>query len=259
MFFYVDERVRPETDPSGRPAVTLLSSGTGGVLQLGARWGPDEAELAALKTKLAESFPDVKASFMRLVPAPAQVKEATLVTGGTAPKTLATSSTSGFPPYSAVFRAPVEGDDFAAVTSALGGATGRLFVRYTVGLQEPSAYEAVLSGVIENAGTLKDEAAAERLVRAALADRKLVLSVVGGDDPALRAEVEAAAVDQAARNLLADANVDPKLPRQLEVRAEKKATRESKLEAEADVGTWFADGSGTQHIITTPGGSVQPT
>ncbi|MEF2277375.1 hypothetical protein V3W47_03630 [Deinococcus sp. YIM 134068] len=132
-FLYVPGDPTPELGPNGAPSLTLLMAGAHSRLQLGARWTVDEATLDRLRRRLLTQHPELNSARLSLQPAPARVREVTLLLKG---RELAHSSSSGFLPYAAVFAIPlITEEDRAAALRAVHGTEGELTVRYTADVQ----------------------------------------------------------------------------------------------------------------------------
>jgi hypothetical protein len=176
-----------------------------------------------------------------------------------ASRELATSKSSGFAPYSAVFTALLDKGDAALAASALNGAHGRLFVEYRAHLDQTTPIQVSLSGDVTtevaaaHSPLSSDDARA--LLQTALAANHVTLSRRGPQTAPdevwspLENQVLAAAAEDL-QNLTKTASNTPAPPTQAfiahdvsgEYRISDTFTRR------ADIADWFADGSGPEHI-----------
>lgn len=130
--FYVPNPV-PELGPTGQPAVTVVRTPQNVMLQVGARFTVPDSELAALKAQIAAAR---KSASIELQPAPLDVSGAALLLKderGTL-ETLATSATSRFVPFNAVFSVSLDPARGSQAISAVNGQRGILFVEYSFSL-----------------------------------------------------------------------------------------------------------------------------
>jgi hypothetical protein len=134
--FYLPAAPSPERGAGGKPTLAIFKTPQVTTLQLGTQFGLTAEELSALATKIAAQVPTLANA--NLQPAPLQVQKAAVLladhTG--APSEIATSSTSAFPPYAAVFNAKLQAAQAAQAISAAGGRRGVLFVDYTIVAQD---------------------------------------------------------------------------------------------------------------------------
>jgi hypothetical protein len=127
-----------ELDPGGNPALLLVPTGTGGLLQLGARLAMEDAALERVRQRLAEQQASEDRALVRLSPAPLQVDAARLMiaTSDANWTELARSATSGYPPYNAVFAVQLTSHQCAAAIAAVQGREDFLQVVYDVWLED---------------------------------------------------------------------------------------------------------------------------
>ena len=128
--FYLPAAATPELDAAGRPTLSIFRMPQATTLQLGAHFDLDAATLAALPARLAAQVPALATA--RLQPAPMTVRKAAVVLAGDAETELASSTSSAFPPYAAIFNITLTPAQAAQVISAVGGRRGVLFVDYTI-------------------------------------------------------------------------------------------------------------------------------
>jgi hypothetical protein len=132
---------KPEQAPDGRPTLGLWMIPPQPRLQLGARWWLDSDDIAAVQGELGARHPGLDVRSTQVLSAPVTVDEAVvLIDDGHGGLTeLATSTTSGYPPYAAIFSAALDDAQAAVVASALNGSRGRLFVEYRGRLDQESS------------------------------------------------------------------------------------------------------------------------
>src|SRR6476659_4059581 len=127
---YVPAEPVPER-AAGKPAVQLLVSPESGILQLGAEWGASAEVLGRVKLEVAKAAGGQPVS---LQPALATVRQVSpeVVDDRGASSVLSVSTSSGAPPYRAIFRANLNAGATTAAVAALNGRRGCLVVRYRV-------------------------------------------------------------------------------------------------------------------------------
>jgi|SRR5690606_11646415 len=125
-------------DAAGRAQSTLVDIGTSAYLLLSGRWLARESELAALTQEIAATRA-VRPDDIRLSFAPIQRPRCNLLLGDGdgSFEPIATSATSGVPPYDAVFSVPLDEDKGAKVKAALRGDRGLLAIEYLAELPVP--------------------------------------------------------------------------------------------------------------------------
>lgn len=130
-FLYVPGEPVPELGPNGAPALTLLLADAASRLQLGARWTVDAGALDRLCRRVIAGHPELNPAGIDLQPAPARVREVTLLLRDTG-RQLARATSSGFPPHTALFAVPLAAEEErVAALRAVHGTEGVLGVRYT--------------------------------------------------------------------------------------------------------------------------------
>ena len=131
---------------NGKPQFSLVAIGAAAMLSLTAIWGVDAGSLDALRAELAARA-RLPLEQVRLYPAPVEVGDAVLLIGdgqgGYLP--LASSRSSGAPPYHAAFSAMLAGDQLDQVRKALSGQRGWLAIRYLIADRAPAQRESTLS------------------------------------------------------------------------------------------------------------------
>jgi hypothetical protein len=138
--FYVPEAPTAQEDGAGHPSVSVIRTPERVMVQVGARFTLTDAARDQVVQKLAWPKPP------DLQPAPIQVRKAALML--TEPdgseRELATSTSSLYPPFNAVFSASLDAVEGARAISAVQGGQGLLFVDYTISL--PPAAAAAYAG-----------------------------------------------------------------------------------------------------------------
>ena len=126
--FYIPAAPIAESDPRGLPTVSVVRTPKAVMLQAGTRLALAPDAEAALKAKLQQ----MNLQAFTLQPAALNVREAVLLlvdeTG--AEQTLASSKTSRFAPYAAIFSVTLDAAKGARAISAVNGQKDVLFVEY---------------------------------------------------------------------------------------------------------------------------------
>lgn len=146
-WFYLPRSANVRRDGSGAPDVSLVDMGAAAHLLFTAMWGANETDLEALRNEIAVRCGD--ASTDRITLSFAAVSslqcEALVGDGSGSFEVNATSATSGFPPYDAVFGLPLRGEQLAFARAALGAHPGFLAIEYSADLRVPVAGSATLT------------------------------------------------------------------------------------------------------------------
>jgi hypothetical protein len=309
-FYYFSTNPKPETDAQGRPSLMSIPMNAGGLLQLGAHLGLGSAEnelLEVLRSELSVRLrlPDLAAQVgagapasapglepktpatLSLEPAPLQVKNAKLQLGNGSESApvfvdLASSDTSGFFPFAALFSVQLNTAQQASVAAALNGRKGFLLVSYEAGLPIPVQGSSRMVGdlrglqaelvafVRSTPGATPEEdllAAAGHLLDQAIEQGRVRRK---GQSSAAAPKLQQRAFDNARRAMLDvvvaavlrevhDPSGQAPPGSQDLARAETTANFTEMLiyplHLVADVATWFGGGSlkGTDHIVLLPG------
>ena len=252
-----------------RPTLHLYVSSSGAVLQLGAQWTVRSDLLEKLTKEIALRTGRQEVD-IQLQPAPASVKQVTVETGdGKGPLVaVSSSSSSGFPPYNAIFRIPMDSAKKDAVVAALNGRAGFLAVRYRAAATLKVSAHAVLEGDIAQAAETLDSSSTfpevVEWINAAVAEGRLNLSVkaIGDADASLLSKAREVALKrfaQALRDWLGRQETIPAGESALRVEAVESELIERVLNRTGDVSEWFEPGQGQKHITVLPGGDVGPS
>jgi hypothetical protein len=136
---YLPRSAALRRDPAGHPSLTLIDLDTSGYLLLTATWSAPEDELAALRTEIATQTAISSPDLVRLAFASVASPRCEALAGdGTGSfEVLASSTTSGNPPYDALFNLTLTDGQLAAARAATAGEPGRLAVEYQALLPVP--------------------------------------------------------------------------------------------------------------------------
>lgn len=206
-YLYWTERPTPKRNSQGRPSLEVFDVGSSVRISLETRWGPVGDDLEALRKRLAEDA-DVSPAEVQMSPAPFVVDEAVLdlVSGDGSRETVATSSTSGVPPYGALFQVSLAGDEKEAAMEALSGGRPRLVVRYEATFRPEVSATAEISGDRGDVHPRVDPGDRLEEVRTAvedaIADGRLHIDVSSDGPAELEHQVRAMALDLYAERLL---------------------------------------------------------
>lgn len=133
---YLPDRPDLRRDTEGAPQLTAVDAGASAYLLLTATWDAPAADLEALRQEVALRIAEPSPARIRLTFAPVSEPRCAVLVGDGAGsfETVATSATSGVPPYDAVFSLALSGDQLVAGRGAREGRTGLLAVEYVAGL-----------------------------------------------------------------------------------------------------------------------------
>lgn len=143
FFVYDPGDPEPERSPQGHPVFQLLRLGDSAFLQMGVRWGPGAEALEALREEIARRTGRPPAQ-VRLTPLPVAVESVRLelADGDGGFQEIARSTSSGAPPYSALFNVRLDAAQTARAAEAAAGKEGALRVTYHLSLsRNPRAAE----------------------------------------------------------------------------------------------------------------------
>ncbi len=120
-----------DVSAQGVPMATVVGTDTSASVQISAHWWPDGKETAALVARAATEL-DVPPSTVIVTPGPVTVRHVTLVARGDGEEeaVLASSTSSGMPPYTALLAGPLPPALLPLAREALQGRRGRLLVRF---------------------------------------------------------------------------------------------------------------------------------
>ena len=262
-YFYLPGNPSLAADAQGAPLLQLLIAGEMGLLQVNTQWQAAAETLDALRKKIsAEQFRSAPA-LPRLSFAPVAVERVDLLLKTEdEEKLLASASSSGTPPFGALFSVRLNEAEQNHTIAALHQSEGLLRIRYCFTRFVIVEMAVQLEGNVATVWETLDASASleecQAWVKQALSDGKLVLSRVGS---ALATEefwqhTEDLAFNQAA--LWLKSNLQSNSPNQSRSRVEEEAmlavsaklteSRSIPLMRETDIATWFAGNKGGDHI-----------
>jgi hypothetical protein len=144
-YYFLPSAPDVRRDASGLPMITVVDVGSAGYVMFTATWTAPGASMDALKFQIANERGGPDAGPIRL--SIALVSEprchALIGDGHGAFERIATSATSGVPPYDALFNVPVPQERLDHVKRAAKGERGFLAVEYAADLMVPAAAAAV--------------------------------------------------------------------------------------------------------------------
>lgn len=215
---YLPGAPSPQRGDTGAAAVSVVRAGASAFVSVGTQWAASDAELVAIQAAVAKRR-GVDSATIGLAPTPASVSSVDLqvrdAQGGW--QTVATSPSSGMPPYAAALSAMLTGDAADAATAAAAGQTGAMRVVYTVALETAVTVRAVIDAPAEELlaglGSRADLGTCHKRIATGVARGEIAVarSVEGSPDAALTNSADAGAIDSAAYALrqLASASQRP--------------------------------------------------
>jgi hypothetical protein len=257
-FFYLPGAPRPQRSAENVPMISLLASSTFAFLQLSTRWEAASQQLEALALEIARRERGLKASDVHLALAPVSVGPVTLelIDGAGHPTVLQTATSSGTPPFTALFNVQLTHEQRASVESALNGREEVLKVRYTIELAVSVDAKATLAGDVTrdlarlNHRTTLAEAAAQ--LDDAIRTGRVKLSQSGASDvtEAQWQKLKAQARQQAADLLwrMAIGTVRSPDAAHFSVDVSETVAKHLTLERTTDIARWFTQPGGLEHM-----------
>ncbi|MFD1141238.1 hypothetical protein ACFQ4C_08970 [Larkinella insperata] len=255
-YYYLPEQPKPQTGADGKPTLSLMVLGGTGFLQLGTVWEADPVTLEELRSHIANEHNEATTS-IRLNFAPVEVEKVEVVVQtGSEEKVLASSGSSGYPPFSAIFNASVAQDDQNAVVAALHQQKGMLRVDYQTVQEALESVKVTIRGAIPTVGASLSELSSlprcREWVVAAIASGKLEREKTGSKKASgeLWRAAEEEALDAAAEQVFryAKGTVFQADETRINVVAEKSETVSNSAIFTTDVSTWFSGNDGDSHI-----------
>lgn len=211
---YVPVAADLQRDDIGRPMLTLADLGSTAYLLFTASWSADEADLKALRTEIASRKGSLDEASIRLVFAPISslTCHALLGDGEGAYETVATSETSGYPPYHAVFNLFLEGERLGRAKTSLSGRPGFLAVDFQANISVPVRGQGTFTAPadlfdwIRDRGAVAEKNLADLLEEAVRENRARILvdvpdSYAGDITPALYGRILTTAAAAVGRKL----------------------------------------------------------
>jgi hypothetical protein len=137
--YFLPKKPGLQSDANGRPILTMVELGPSAYLLFAAKWAASQGDLDALRNELAiqNREPEVDRIKLSFAPITAASCNALIGDGSGAFETVASSSTSGFPPYDAAFNLFLENDRIANAKAGLRGKHGFLGIEYLAELLVP--------------------------------------------------------------------------------------------------------------------------
>lgn len=256
QFYYLPGDPAPQRDSRGNPAVSLMATSDFAMLQVSSQWQVTDSQLDALKADL-QSQTNIPADALRLAPAPVQIEavELRLTTSTGESEVLATSKSSGYAPFSAVFSVTLSAEQKAQAIAALGGRADLLWVSYRGWVDLPLAGEVVIEGEVaaelRSLGPEPSEAAVRERLEGAIAQGRLTLTETFPDHTPtdLKQRTLDLAKDRAVELLSQMATSSIKGGNSyLHAKGHLEETTAVALERTADISTWFPSGKGLEHL-----------
>jgi hypothetical protein len=138
-YYYLPLRADVDRSDSGRPMVNLFGMGTTGYLMITAVWSAPDRAVEGLRLEILRRAQIEDPATIYLVLAPVQVTVCNLLMGDGSElyQRIASSSTSGMPPFSALFNTALNEEQFHAAAAALNGNPKRLVIEYEASLITP--------------------------------------------------------------------------------------------------------------------------
>lgn len=271
-YYYLPLQIQPQRDADGTPMVNLVSVGTGGFLQLSVSWDAPSALLDALRQEIAQRETLDNPAELRLAFAPITLQQVSLLlgTGGETFDAIATSKSSGFPPYTALFSVQLNAEQQAQVAAALNGRENFLQVEYN----------AILNGFAEASATLTGDASAviaqfkgsrrilnhhevQAILEQAITSDQLQITVDASNTASAQLidRVKTQTLTQSVDLLLRFLQGEERIPdiTRLQVSVSLTEPHQVTLELKTDIATWFSNRSGTQQIQPAPGAIAFPS
>jgi hypothetical protein len=123
-------------DSMRKPLLTMIGMGDTGYLLFTATWSAPDSDVDALRTELAlrSQEPDTSRIVLSFAPVVSTQCSALIGDGSGAFQTLATSTTSGIPPYDAVFNLWLQNERLTQAQAGLRGELGFLGIEYVASL-----------------------------------------------------------------------------------------------------------------------------
>jgi hypothetical protein len=265
VFFYVPGDPSAEVT-GGSPAASMVATGSGGFLQLGVHWDASQAQLDQMQDYLRHQFPKLDAlPQLRRETLAVDAVNLALRTPDGKTNLLATTGSSGFPPFTALFNLSLDAAQFAQASSALRGREKVLTVSYQISGQSTVSCTATIKGDVradvEQLDANADIDSCLARIESALSAGRLEVEVAGDNiSDTLRARATSSAKDRAAsvlQRMLAGSDTDLDAAHLL-ASATLNETRPVKLIREADVGRWFS-GTSAQILVAGSSGSQAPS
>lgn len=267
-FFYLPGSPGPEKDQQDRPTLMLLVSDQAAILQLGTRWEVEIQLLEEFTKHLAQQY-QLDRDAIHISPVPVTIESVMLILNDGQGNfiEMQKSSSSHYPPYAALFNVTFTAAQKSQVISALNGHEDILKIIYRGNASIPVAAETIIEGEIfadlVELGRSPSVAACEAQIEQALYEGRLSLrhTELAIKAPSeLQEKVDKLAKEKAVNAVLHMAQeLKPlkqgigKTTKQhneslLKVTASAVEIVSLPLEVTSDISSWFANGSGSNHM-----------
>lgn len=265
-FYFIPGDPGPELMPSGSPAASMIFGDSAAILQLGVHWDVTPDQMKALQEHLRSQFPQLNSTpqLKREALTVQAVKLALTMPDGST-SVLATTSSSGYPPFTALFNLTLHRAHYSQARLAFTGRQKVMSVCYEISGRSHLVCTATISGDVRNDLQQLDSGADIDVLRAqidsALSAGRIQLTMSGDDvSEDLRTKTSNLAKDNAAivlQRMLTgtDATIDAA---HLYAAATLNEERPVKLVREADVGGWFT-GSNSASFLVSPATIAAPS
>lgn len=285
-FVYLPAKPQPETAPNGKPAFQVIASDQGALLQFGAHLGLNAAQEQALRRRLAQRLaanlppgsPPVAPEKISLRPAPVEVLAVRLLqlTPSANPRQLGSANSSGFPPYTALFRLTVDNEGKNAALAAVNGTAERLGLVYPLKLSGSQSATGQVTGevgaLLKELGREPSLAACQIAVEEALEAGRIQVTIQTSDQvsQALLNGLRNTLLDKAAAVLQSLCEQQPSgfslsslpgfaKPAEAELNVEASASEpfQVDLELATDLADWFSGQDSSQFLLIS-GTTIAP-
>jgi hypothetical protein len=270
-YYYLPLQIQPQRNAGGTPTINLISMGTSGYLQLSVSWEAPSETLEALRQEIAQRENLDNSAVLRFAFAPATVQQVSLLLSNEDEswEAIATSRSSGFPPYTALFSVQLNAEQQTQVAAALNGRKNCLQVEYRASLSGLAEALATITGnassiiaqLKDRRGILNQDEVQE-VLKQSIDEGELQLTVIASEDalPDLIEQVSSHALSQGAEILLRFLQGEERIPdvTHFKVTVSKSKPRQIDLLLKTDVANWFTNGNGLDQIQPVPGVTSSP-
>ncbi|MBD2001096.1 hypothetical protein H6G00_31645 [Leptolyngbya sp. FACHB-541] len=266
-YYYLPLQPQPQRSTDGTPMINLISMGTSGYLQLSMSWEAPSETLDALRQEIAQRENLDNPAVLRFAFAPVTVQQVSLLSNkGERWEAIATSRSSGFPPYTALFNAHLNAEQQTQAAAALNGRKNCLQVEYLASLNGVTEASANITGNAANViAQLKDrretlnQNEVQEVLKRSIDEGELQLTVIASEDasPQLIEQVSTHVLTQSADLLLRFLQGEERIPdiTHFRVTVSKTEPQQIDLSLKTEVANWFPNGSSFNHIQPAPGGT----
>jgi hypothetical protein len=271
-YYYLSLQIQPQRDTDGNPIINLVSVGTGGFLQLSVSWNAPSELLNSLRQTIAQHENVENPDVLRLAFAPVTVQHVALLLGDGEDhwEAIATSKSSGFPPYTALFNAQLNAERQTQVAAALNGRENFLQIEYCASLSGFVEASAKLTGDASNIMTqfkgtrrILDQQEVQRVLEQVISEGQLQITVNASQNASNRLieQVKTHVLIQSAELLLQFLQGEERIPdiTHLDITVTNTEPQQLSLNLTTDVATWFTQGSGLDQIQLASGVVPSPS